>query len=156
MRVLQSPMELITGNKLATAVALGAAAVVGYCIYFDNKRRSDPLFKEKLKERRRKNRELLQQKNKRGIPDLKDHSAVQQYFLQEIQLGETLLAAGDLENGVEHLANALTVCGQPNQLLGVLQQTLPPNVFNALIEKLPQAGMRLVGEPSAVDDLGLE
>lgn len=90
---------------------------------------------------RRKNRELLQQKNKRGIPDLKDHSAVQQYFLQEIQLGETLLAAGDLDNGVEHLANALTVCGQPNQLLGVLQQTLPPNVFNALIEKLPPAGI---------------
>lgn len=83
---------------------------------------------------------MLLQKNKRGIPDLKDHSAVQQYFLQEIQLGETLLAAGDLENGVEHLANALTVCGQPNQLLGVLQQTLPPNVFSALIEKLPSTG----------------
>ncbi|KAI5743459.1 hypothetical protein M8J77_018433 [Diaphorina citri] len=149
-------MELISGNKVVTAVAVGAAVVVGYCLYFDKKRRSDPLFKEKLKERRRKNRELLQQKNKRGIPDLKDHSAVQQYFLQEIQLGETLLAAGDLDNGVEHLANALTVCGQPNQLLGVLQQTLPPNVFNALIEKLPPAGIRIVGEPSTVEELGLE
>lgn len=149
-------MDLISGNKVVTAVAVGVAVVAGYCVYFDNKRRNDPLFKEKLKERRRKNRELLLQKNKRGIPDLKDHSAVQQYFLQEIQLGETLLAAGDLENGVEHLANALTVCGQPNQLLGVLQQTLPPNVFSALIEKLPSTGARIVGEPSAVDDLGLE
>lgn len=151
-----SPMEIISGNKVVTAVAVGVAVVAGYCIYFDSKRRSDPLFKEKLKERRRKNRELNQQKSKRGIPDLKDHSAVQQYFLQEIQLGETLLAAGDLENGVEHLANALTVCGQPNQLLGVLQQTLPPNVFSALIEKLPPAGMRIIGEPSTVEDLGLE
>lgn len=151
-----SPMELFSGHKVATAVAVGTAVFVGYCIYFDKKRRSDPLFKEKLKERRRKNREFQQQKNKRGIPDLKDHASVQQYFLQEIQLGESLLAAGDLENGVEHLSNALTVCGQPNQLLGVLQQTLPPNVFHALLEKLPPAGIRLGGDPSSIDDLGLE
>lgn len=45
-----SPMELISGNKVVTAVAVGAAVVVGYCLYFDKKRRSDPLFKEKLKE----------------------------------------------------------------------------------------------------------
>ena len=28
---------------------LGAAAFIGYCIYFDHKRRSAPDFKEKLK-----------------------------------------------------------------------------------------------------------
>lgn len=53
------------------------------------------------------------------FPDMKDHEAVQRFFLQEIQLGEELLAAGDLENGVDHLGNAVAVCGQPNDLLQV-------------------------------------
>lgn len=36
-----------------TTAVLGAAglAFVGYCIYFDRKRRSDPLYKEKIRER---------------------------------------------------------------------------------------------------------
>ena len=32
----------------------GIAAVIGYCIYFDHKRRSHPDFKKKLREKRRK------------------------------------------------------------------------------------------------------
>ena len=46
----------------------------------------------------------------------------------KVQLGEELLATGDISNGVEHLALAVAVCGQPHSLLGVLQQTLPPQV----------------------------
>lgn len=45
-----------------------------------------------------------------------------------MQLGEELLSQGDIENGVEHLSLAVAVCGQPHSLLGVLQQTLPPQV----------------------------
>jgi import receptor subunit TOM20 len=55
-------------------------------------------------------------------------------------LGEELLARGDLEGGVEHLGNAVAVCGQPNQLLQVLQQTLPPQVFHLLLQRLPSVG----------------
>ena len=40
-------------------------------------------------------------------------------FLLKIQLGEELLAAGDLEAGVEHLGQAVAVCGQTQQLLSV-------------------------------------
>ncbi len=53
---------------------------------------------------------------------------MQRFFLQEVQLGEELLAQGDIEAGVEHLGLAVAVCGQPHSLLGVLQQTLPPQV----------------------------
>jgi len=42
--------------------------------------------------------------------------------------------------GVDHLSNAVAVCGQPQQLLQVLQQTLPPQVFQMLLMKLPVAG----------------
>lgn len=34
-------------------------------------------------------------------------------------MGEALISSGDIENGVEHLANAVIVCGQPAQLLQV-------------------------------------
>lgn len=48
--------------------------------------------------------------------------------------------SGDIEEGVEHLSNAVAVCGQPQQLLQVLQQTLPPQVFALLVQKLPSVG----------------
>ena len=50
------------------------------------------------------------------------------------------ICAGDIESGVEHLSNAVAVCGQAQQLLQVLQQTLPPQVFQLLIQRLPMAG----------------
>ncbi|CAG2122723.1 unnamed protein product, partial [Medioppia subpectinata] len=35
------------------------------------------------------------------------------------------------------------VCGQPQQLLQVLQQTLPPQVFNLLLQRLPVVSQKL-------------
>jgi import receptor subunit TOM20 len=57
-------------------------------------------------------------------------------LLFQVQLGEELLAQGDLVNGVEHLSLAVAVCGQPHALLSVLQQTLPPNIFQLLLQNL--------------------
>ncbi|KAJ8665765.1 hypothetical protein QAD02_007427, partial [Eretmocerus hayati] len=57
-----------------------------------------------------------------------------------VEMGEELLAQGDLEGGTEHLANAVAVCGQPHQLLQVLQTTLPPHVFHLLLQRLPATG----------------
>lgn len=133
---------------------------LGYCIYFDRKRRSDPFFRQKLREKRRRAKQLnkTQGKGSFEIPDLKDTEAVQRFFLSEIQLGEELLASGDIENGVEHLGNAVAVCSQPQQLLQVLQQTLPSQVFQLLLMRLPVAGQRISagGPPGmmmAEDDL---
>jgi hypothetical protein len=62
-------------------------------------------------------------------------------MLQEVQLGEELLATGDIQNGVEHLSLAVAVCGQPHSLLSVLQQTLPPQIYQLLLQNLEvQAG----------------
>ena len=47
-------------------------------------------------------------------PDLTDETAVQKFFMNEIQLGEQLMALGDIETGVEHLANAVAVTSQVN------------------------------------------
>lgn len=53
-----------------------------------------------------------------------------------MQLGEEMLSCGDIEGAVEHLGNAVAVCGQPAQLLQVLQKTLPPQIFHLLLQRL--------------------
>ncbi|XP_045464936.1 mitochondrial import receptor subunit TOM20 homolog [Harmonia axyridis] len=140
-------MEMIS-PKAAIGIAAGVCGTLflGYCIYFDQKRHSDPDFKKKLRERRRLKKAVSSggKRSNTVFPDMKDHEAVQKFFLQEIQLGEELLAAGDLENGVDHLGNAVAVCGQPNDLLQVLQQTLQPQVFHLLVQRLPAVAPRLM------------
>ena len=74
------------------------------------------------------------------MPDLRDQEAVQKFFLSEVQLGEDLLSQGDVEGAVEHLGSAIAVCGHPQQLLQILQQTLPPQVFHRLLQRLPMIG----------------
>uniref|UniRef100_A0A670XQM1 Translocase of outer mitochondrial membrane 20 like n=1 Tax=Pseudonaja textilis TaxID=8673 RepID=A0A670XQM1_PSETE len=69
-------------------------ALLGYCVYFDRKRRNATDFKQRLREREQK-------------------------------------------KSVEHLINAISVCAQPNQLIQVLEQTLPPQVFEMLVHSIP-------------------
>lgn len=147
-------MTMISKAALGIAAGICGTLFLGYCIYFDRKRRSDPLFKQKLKERRIRAKKR-QSKGPQAL-DLKDIDAVQRFFLQEVQLGEELLTQGDLENGVEHLSNAVAVCGQPQQLLQVLRQTLPPQVFHMLIEKLPTVSQRIIGESASLVEDELE
>jgi len=151
------------------AWGLGAAAVsgllvLGYCIYFDHQRRADPNFKKNLREKRKQRR--LAKSTGTNMPDLRDQEAVQKYFLSEVQLGEELLSQGDVDNAVEHLGSAIAVCGHPQQLLHILQQTLPPQVFHLLLQRLPMIGQAVhakqlaaygapVGQSSASSVLGM-
>lgn len=77
------------------------------------------------------------------------------YFLHEIQMGEALISQGDINNGVEHLANAVIVCGQPTQLLQVLQQTLPAEVFTLLIHRMREFQSEIVTQTSSTPGLKL-
>lgn len=153
-----SPQQLgpsrakMVGRNSAIAAGVCGALFIGYCIYFDRKRRSDPNFKNRLRERRKKQKLAKERAGLSKLPDLKDAEAVQKFFLEEIQLGEELLAQGDYEKGVDHLTNAIAVCGQPQQLLQVLQQTLPPPVFQMLLTKLPTISQRIVSAQSLAED----
>ncbi|XP_039994479.1 translocase of outer mitochondrial membrane 20 isoform X2 [Xiphias gladius] len=144
---------MMSGRTSAAIAGLCGALFVAYCFYFDRKRRSDPRFKEKLRERRRKQKVSSEKSGlAKKLPDLKDAEAVQKFFLEEIQLGEELLSHGEFEKGVDHLTNAIAVCGQPQQLLQVLQQTLPPPVFQMLLTKLPSISQRLISSQSLAED----
>merc|ERR1712116_114654 len=99
-------MGLMTKTSLSVLAGVAGTLFISYGVYFDRKRRSDPDFKKKLREKRK--------------------------------------GKGDIDSGVAHLSNAVAVCGQPQQLLQVLQQTLPPQVFSLLLERLPSVGQRLM------------
>ncbi|AWP14252.1 putative mitochondrial import receptor subunit TOM20 -like [Scophthalmus maximus] len=141
-----------TSAAVAGVCGVCGALFLAYCVYFDRKRRSDPRFKEKLRERRRNQTVSGARSGLAKLPDLKDAEAVQKFFLEEIQLGEELLSQGEFEKGVDHLTNAIAVCGQPQQLLQVLQQTLPPPVFQMLLTKLPSISQRIISAQSLTED----
>uniref|UniRef100_A0A452QS54 Mitochondrial import receptor subunit TOM20 homolog n=1 Tax=Ursus americanus TaxID=9643 RepID=A0A452QS54_URSAM len=84
----------MVGRNSAIAAGVCGALFIGYCIYFDRKRRSDPNFKNRLRERRKKQKLAKERAGLCKLPDLKDAEAVQKFFLEEIQLGEELLAQG--------------------------------------------------------------
>lgn len=134
----------LSSKSLGLWAGLGTAAFVGYCIYFDRKRRSHPDFKRKLREKRKAAARAGGAANSGPqLPDFSDQEAVQRFFLQEVQLGEELLATGDIQNGVEHLSLAVAVCGQPHSLLSVLQQTLPPQIYQLLLQNLDVAQQKV-------------
>lgn len=143
---------MMSGKTSAIVAGVCGALFIAYCIYFDRKRRSDPDFKKKLRERRRKKNVSNEKSGLTRLPDLKNAEAVQKFFLEEIQLGEELLSQGEFEKGVDHLTNAIAVCGQPQQLLQVLQQTLPPPVFQMLLTKLPSISQRIISAQSLTED----
>merc|ERR1712212_809704 len=139
----------LSSKSLGLWAGLGTAAFVGYCIYFDSKRRSHPDFKRKLREKRKAASKGQSKSAGPQLPDFSDQEAVQRFFLQEVQMGEELLATGDIQNGVEHLSLAVAVCGQPHSLLSVLQQTLPPQIYHLLLQNLEGAQQRIRSHASS-------
>uniref|UniRef100_A0A915PW82 Mitochondrial import receptor subunit TOM20 homolog n=1 Tax=Setaria digitata TaxID=48799 RepID=A0A915PW82_9BILA len=128
-------------QRIVTAAGIAAAAFIGYCIYFDHKRRSAPDYKQKIREQRRA---AAKKKQPTSLPNPHNATEMQAFFLQEVQLGEELLADGHIDDGIEHLCNAITLCGQPSQLIQIFQQTLPSEHFALLVQKLPEAKVRLM------------
>ncbi|XP_003121878.2 TOMM20-like protein 1 isoform X2 [Sus scrofa] len=121
---------------LAALTACGAVAFFGYCVYFDRKRRGDPAFKRRLREKRRAQQQKAEGRGAQ-LWDPAKNEKLQELFLQEVQMGEFWLSRGEHQMGVEHLSNALLVCGQPQELLKVFKHTLPPKVFEMLLHKIP-------------------
>ena len=92
-------VRMLDSKSLGLWAGLGTAAFVGYCIYFDSKRRSHPDFKRKLREKRKAVSKGQSKSAGPQLPDFSDQEAVQRFFLQEVQMGEELLATGDIQNG---------------------------------------------------------
>ncbi|ALC46520.1 maker200 [Drosophila busckii] len=149
------PGTLLSPAKLGIAVGLAGAAFLGYCVYFDNKRRSHPEFRKQLIERRRR-RNNKSAESPDDVPILSDQKSIAQYFMQEIKKGELLLSQGDLEGSAEHFMNAITVCNAPGKLLSMLQTSLPVQAFDLLLNKLNKLNsyhMQTQRMPNALDGM---
>ncbi|XP_016959999.1 mitochondrial import receptor subunit TOM20 homolog [Drosophila biarmipes] len=139
-------------GTLKVLAALSGMLFMGYCVYFDKKRRGDPEFKRKLHERR----------HRRTFRPIKSRSAthmsnkeIELYFMNEIQKGEGLITNGDIEGGVDHLINAILVCSQPGKLLQVLQNTLPVEVFTMMLIKMHAYESAERSSPASMDEEGV-
>jgi len=130
-----------TAGILCSAVA--STAFVGYCIYFDHKRRNDPQFRTKLRERRQQAAAML---GHFAWPNLTNPEDVKQFFLFQIEKGDQLVTEGQIEEGTDYMARAIAVSGQPQSLLQSMQFGLPPEAFSMLVNKLPKVGKELMRE----------
>lgn len=106
------------------------------------------MFRDKLREKRKKARQLSRERKRSLNVDVNDPESMQRFFIQELHLGEELLSKGDVEGCVEHFGNAVAVCGRPQQILEALQRSLPLPVFHLLLQQLPSADERLVAKTS--------
>ena len=120
-------------------------AFLGYCVYFI---------------RKRKKREVTKEASGPQLPDFSDQEAVKRFFIHELQLGKKLLATGDIEEGVEHLALAVTVHPQPRTILDRFKDSLPPHTHQRLSHRMMEQDlldiretmMSSTGEGSETDD----
>jgi mitochondrial import receptor subunit TOM20 len=65
-------MQNISKSAIPIAFGAGIAAFIGYCIWFDNKRRGAKDFKKKLHEKRQEREKKIRNKGKASskLPDL--------------------------------------------------------------------------------------
>ncbi|XP_022216076.1 mitochondrial import receptor subunit TOM20 homolog [Drosophila obscura] len=144
---------MISGTcKLLAITAI--SSVLGYCVYFDKKRRTDPDYKRKLHARRRKAMLAKEQQQRAATTEPSTAQVAQtpaqalrglvktnteQYFLEQIHLGEHRLMIGDIDAGITHMVNATSVCTHQETFLQMLESTLPVEIFSMFLAKLQHA-----------------
>ncbi|SNX82599.1 related to mitochondrial import receptor subunit TOM20 [Melanopsichium pennsylvanicum] len=137
---------------LTSLSALGIAGV-GYAIYFDHRRRNDPVFRKSLRKESKKSskaekkaaaqrsqqedvfiQELLQEVRAPGTFPAGVEER-EQYFLKYVSLGEQLFAMGTDKylDAAAAFFRALKVYPQPVELIMIYQKAVPKEVFDTIM-----------------------
>lgn len=137
---------------LASLSVLGAAGV-GYAIWFDHRRRTDPAFRKSLRKESKKSSkadkkaaaqraqqeegfiaELLQEVRAPGAFPAGVEER-EQYFLKYVSLGEQLFAMGTDKylDAAAAFFKALKVYPQPVELIMIYQKAVPKEVFDTIM-----------------------
>jgi len=137
------PSQLRTSTILAVVAGTAVAGFVGYAVYFDYKRRSDPEFRRALKRESRRQakaaqadavaqaqqqkkqiREAVDKALEEGFPTEQDE--LESYFMQEVAKGETMCQDGsDSIEAALCFYKALKVYPQPRDLINIYDKTVP-------------------------------
>ncbi|KFO28259.1 Mitochondrial import receptor subunit TOM20 like protein [Fukomys damarensis] len=139
----------MVGQNSAVSAGVCGAVFIRHCIHSHRKRRSDPNFKNRLRERRKKQKACGGESWAFQLPELNGAEAVQNFFLEEIQLGEEKRTQGEREKGVGHL---------PMHLLCVLSHGSCCRCHGKLfsvqmpLAKLPTTGQRIRSAQSLAED----
>lgn len=131
-----------------TTIVAGIASLltlsgIGYALYFDHKRRSDPEFRKYLKkqhkkiqkevhesskqaeeQQKQKIRAVVDEANEEGFP--RDPEETEAYFMQEVARGEGMCQDGsDPVDAALCFYKALKVYPQPRELISIYDKTVP-------------------------------
>ncbi|KAI8887040.1 protein import receptor MAS20 [Backusella circina FSU 941] len=140
-------------NSDIALISAGVAitATVGYMIYWDSKRRSDPAFRKQLRRERKlaakasKDAEVSSKESKLQLLERVIVESAQEqyptspegkekYFMDMVSQGETLCAQGPeyYDSAILPFYKALKVYPAPQELLMIYQKTLPEQVFTTI------------------------
>ncbi|SCV73885.1 BQ2448_6315 [Microbotryum intermedium] len=137
----------------AIATGVVATATVSYAIYFDYKRRHDPVFRKKLLRDQQKAAKATQKQAETGKavveaalrralvlinaqPVPGSPEGKEQYFMEQVAQGEALAARSPEFFIASAIAfyKALKVYPAPQELIMIYQKTQPPPVFDLVME----------------------
>lgn len=126
-------------NSYLNVQTVGLACGIGflaYCLYFDHKRRNDPEYEKKVRAKRERERQAKEDEDKIELPPFNDKTAIERFFVKEIEVGEELIQAGEVDRAVKHLSYAVVLCPQPSQLLQYMREILPTDAYTKLVENI--------------------
>ena len=122
--------------------AVAGAGLLAYCLYFDHQRRAAPDYCEKVRLRRKQQRDARENEHIE-LPPKGDSKAIESFFIKEIELGEELMQMGEVDRAVKHLSYAVAFCPQTDSLLSYMREVLPPSAYEKLLQSLVSVGRRI-------------
>jgi len=143
-----------TSTIVVATVGTVATCILGYAVYFDHRRRTDPNFRKQLKRESKrqaraakeqaeahtsKQREAIKaavdEAKEDGFPtDVEEREA---YFMSEVARGEGLSQEGsDNVEAALCFYKALKVYPQPSDLVTIYEKTVPKPVLDILAEMI--------------------
>lgn len=154
-RTLQnkSPNQISTAmsKPLTATIAIAAAGILGYAVYFDYNRRNSPAFRKALKKRsiqvekedakaKTEARKNIEASIKKALfadlvvnPPPSEPSKKETYFLEHVGLGEKFAALpGKKLEAALCFYKALTVYPNPTDVISVYKNSVPEDVYELI------------------------
>ncbi|GAM90195.1 hypothetical protein ANO11243_082360 [Dothideomycetidae sp. 11243] len=158
-----------TTTIVLATVGTFTALALGYAVYFDHKRRTDPGFRRQLKkaakaaskqekisavsaerERAVQIRAAVDEANEEGFPT--DPEKTEVYFMQQVEQGEIMTAEGSDPIGAALcFYRALKVYPQPRELIGIYDKTVTKPILDVLAEMIAIDSSIPMGSSGASD-----
>ena len=72
--------------------------------------------------------------------DLNDPVQRKDFLVTQMRLAEEKMKQNNLPEAISHLINFVSLSGNPHEALAALQQSLPPTIFQILVQTMARLG----------------